>query len=158
MIYFLILQKSKTDLMKCIMVLYARLLVFLNAITKNLKSHVKLKSKTLTANIFILCFFCFYVVKTTTNMVSPWETIKGFALACKREALDCHPSGDHARAKPLILCEAQACMREAHDCNPSGYHGFPLGNNQGLRPCMLVRSTRLSPKGWSWKNPFVYKM
>ena len=55
----------------------------------------------------------------------------------------------HARAKPLILCEAPACKREALDCNPSGYHdchplldknvvfvrkgisdyGFPKGNN-----------------------------
>ena len=39
----------------------------------------------------------------------------------------------HASASRLI-------MREALDCNPKGY-------NQGLRPCMLVQSTRLFPEG-----------
>jgi len=53
-------------------------------------------------------------------MVSQRETIKGFALACKRFALDCPPKGDHARAKPLILCKAQAWFPFC----------FPKGNNQ----------------------------
>ena len=50
-------------------------------------------------------------------MVSLWETIKGFALAC--------------------LCEEQ-------DRNPKGDHGHPSGYNQGLYPCMVLNSLILT--------------
>ena len=48
-------------------------------------------------------------------MVSLWETIKGFALACKREALDCNPSGYHG-------FKIFNFNSEALDYNPSVYH------------------------------------
>jgi len=41
---------------------------------------------------------------------------------------------------PLILLFLYPCKGEALDCNPKGYHGFPKGNNQGLRPCMEKKS------------------
>ena len=48
-------------------------------------------------------------------MVSLWETIKGFTLACKREALDCNPSGYHG----FKFFDFNS---DALDCNPSGAH------------------------------------
>ena len=62
---------------------------------------------------------CFPFVFRRVTMVPQRGTIKGFALAC---------------------------MREAHDCNPSGYHGPPKGDNQGLRPCMVLNSNILTAK------------
>jgi len=54
------------------------------------------------------------------------------------EAQDCFPSGNHARAKPLHGFKIFDFNSKALDVNLSGKrHGFPEGNNQGLRPCML---------------------
>ena len=39
-----------------------------------------------------------------------------------------------------------ACLCKAQDCHPKGDHGFPEGNNQGLRPCMLLKSSILTAK------------
>ena len=52
--------------------------------------------------------------------------------ACKREALDCNPKGYHDY-HPSPLCPVGA----------SGIsdHGFPSGNNQGPRPCMVLKSS-----------------
>ena len=68
-------------------------------------------------------------------------------------ALDCNPSGYHASASRLILCEAQACMREAHDCNPLENHARakPLIKREalawfskGLQSCALRKHAQLS--------------
>ena len=59
-------------------------------------------------------------------MVTLWVTIKGFAVKIE---------------------DFKACKRFALDCPPSGDHGFPfvsqretIRNNQGLCPCMLLKS------------------
>ena len=50
----------------------------------------------------------------------------------KSEALDCNPSGYHARAKPLILCEAQAW--------------FPLGKQSRALPLHVKEKKRMRIK------------
>jgi len=40
-----------------------------------------------------------------------------------KKAQDCHPLGDHARASPLILCEAQAWFSFGKQSRASPLHG-----------------------------------
>jgi len=84
-----------------------------------------LRSKNNNVTIFIKIFG----LKRSTSMQgrSPCMQEGVSSMLLKYSILSLLRGTMHARS---------ACKRECIDCNPSGYHGFPKGTNQGLRACM----------------------
>ena len=86
-----------------------------------------------------LLIFLHFFDKPITNhkfVIKFLLSVSYFFNSCKRKALDCTLRGTMVSLRETIKGFALACMREAHDCNPSGYHDHPSGDNQGLCPCM----------------------
>jgi len=95
---------------------------------------------------------------------------EAFAWPCKRFALDCFPLGNHEHPKGDYAC-IQDCFPLRNQGHPLpdknavfvrrglSDHGFPLGNNQGLRPCMGKEAKGLIKFFWQsfWQpsNNFI---